>query len=321
MRKISVVLLCAAAIPVTALTGTAHAEEAPDCRDVVIGVGGNGQRYAESKGARTIITDILADKDAEGYRTENVDYTSSVWPTGPYTKDYSVEEGRAELDREIAEYRAECPNGEVTVIGHSLGAEVVETPDAEHTILLGDPRDQQGIYNALPGVFPGASNPGSRDAEAEGAVSVCREFDGICDTAAPWSDPAKFVQGTAGYLMGWHGYSPEEVDQYQGAAPGEYLIDAPKPIEWLPESTPTGIPAAPELSLPEIAPPVPLPSAQDFYPLEQLGQPYTPTPLEEYIPEWVEPVLPQEVLNYVPPAPEQVFVLPPAPEFHIPGLF
>ncbi len=303
--------------PLVFATGTASAD-APDCRPIVIGVGGNGERYADSKGAATVIGEILADQARQGNRVAEAHYTSSVWPTGPWMKDFSVLDGRAALDREIAAYRAECPDGEVTVIGHSLGAEVIDRPDADRTIVLGDPRASNGIYSALPGVFPGAANPGPRDAAADGVVSVCREFDGICDSAAPWSDPAKFVQGIAGFLGGYHGISTDEVNQYKDAEPGEYVIDAPPPIPWLPESTPTGIPEAPPLSLPELPIPAPLPSAEDFYPLEQLGQPYQPTPLAEYIPAWVEPVVPQEVFTFVPPPVEQVFTPPPLPVIELP---
>ncbi|TDP29781.1 cutinase family protein [Nocardia ignorata] len=312
--RLAATLISAATVftlgPLVFATGTASA--APDCRPIVIGVGGNGERYADSKGAATVMGEILADQAAQGNRVVEADYTSSVWPTGPWVKDYSVLDGRAALDREIATYRAECPNGHVTVIGHSLGAEVIDHPAADRTIVLGDPRTSNGIYSALPGVFPGAANPGPRDAAADGVVSVCREFDAICDSPAPWSDPAKFVQGVAGFLGGYHGISTDEVNQYADAEPGEYMIDAPPPIPWLPESTPTGIPEAPAWSLPELPIPAPLPSAEDFYPLEQLGQPYQPTPLAEYVPEWVEPVAPQEVLAYVPP-PLPVIELPPAP--------
>jgi hypothetical protein len=312
IRIVTAAVLCAGAIPIFTLTAAPAAAE-PDCRPLVVGVGGNGQHYADERGARTIVGDILAHEGAQDQRTVNVDYSSSVWPTGPYFKDYSVADGRAETDRVIAEYRAECPDGEVTVVGHSLGAEVVGPQDADNKVVLGDPRKQGGVYDNLPtGIMPGLSNPGVRDEEAEGVVSVCREFDAICDTAAPWEDPAKFAQSWAGYAMGWHGYSPEEVDQYQDAPPGEYMIEAPAPIPWLPESTPTGIPDLPEFSLPPVELPVPLPSTEDVTPILSVGQPYVPTPIEAYVPEYVEAVLPPEVLDFVPP---------PLPEIHIPGVF
>lgn len=294
--SLTAALSVAAAVPLFALAPAASAEE------IVIGVGGNGERFAHEQGSPTVMDGILADQAARGALTRAIDYTSSVWPTGPYLKDYSVREGRDKLNAQIAAERAANPDAEITVVGHSLGAEVVdESVDADKVILLGDPRASNGVYAALPGVYPGAANPGPRDAQAEGVVSVCREFDGICDVAAPWEDPAKFVQGAAGFAMGWHGYSPEEVEQYSDAAPGEYMIEAPAPLPWLPESTPTGIPALPPVSLPEIPLPAPLPSTQDFAPLASVGQPYTPTPIEEFVPEWVEPVLPPEVLNFVPP--------------------
>lgn len=305
IRTFIVAGLCACAIPVFT-SAAANADQPPDCRPLVVGVGGNGQHYAEERGARTIMGDVLAHEGAQGNRTANVEYSSSVWPTGPYFKDYSVADGRAETDRVIADYRAQCPEGEVTVIGHSLGAEVVDRPDADRTVVLGDPRTENGAYANLPtGIVPGLSNPGVRDEEAEGVVSVCREFDAICDTAAPWEDPAKFAQSWAGYAMGWHAYSPEEVDQFEDAPPGEYMIDAPAPIPWLPESTPTGIPDLPEFSLPPVELPVPLPSIEDVTPILSIGAPYTPTPIEAYVPEYVEAVLPPEVLDYVaPPLPQ-----------------
>ena len=278
----------ASVLPLAAM-GPASAQE------IVIGVGGNGERFAHQQGTPTAMDAILADQASRGADTRAIDYTSSVWPTGPYLKDFSAREGRDRLNAQVAADRAANPGAEITVIGHSLGAEVVDTSvDADKVILLGDPRTENGIYSALPGVYPGSANPGPRDAEAEGVVSVCREFDGICDSPAPWSDPAKFVQGVAGYTMGWHDYTPAEVEQYSDAAPGEYLIEAPAPLPWLPESTPTGIPALPPVSLPEIPLDVPLPSAQGT-------PPYTPTPVAAYVPEWVEPVLPQEVLDFVPP--------------------
>jgi hypothetical protein len=326
MRRIAALAASAAMASVPLVLSTSSPAQAqPDCRDIVIGVGGNGERQAHKFEHPTMMDAHMAQAQAEGKRTLSIDYKSSVWPTGAYTKDESVVDGRQKLNQAVAAYRAECPGGKVTVIGHSLGSEVVQgTEGADKTIVYGDPRTSNGIYSALPGVYPGTSNPGVRNAEADGVVSVCREFDAICDSPAPWSDPAKFVQGWAGYFMGWHGYAPNE-----GAdlPPGEHMIEAPAPLPWLPESTPTGIPEAPPLpGIPEWQP-GPIPSLEDVQPVLEVftPQPYKPTPIVEFTPEYIDPILPPEVAAYVPPPIEQIIpplpALPPLPEVHIPGLF
>ncbi|WP_280412556.1 PE-PPE domain-containing protein [Nocardia asiatica] len=289
------------------------ATAAPDCRDIVIGVGGNGQRALEQAGKPTLMADQLAHYAAEGYRVESLDYPSSIWPTGPYTKDESVTEGTATLRERVDAYRAECPGGHVTVVGHSLGAEFADQGGADKVITYGDPRQPGGIYDALPGIYPGTSNPGSNPA-AGNQVRICHEFDAICDSPAPWSDPARFVQGWAGYAMGWHGYAPGEGDDLP---PGDYFIEAPAPLPWLPESTPTGIPAAPYASLPAWQP-GPLPSLQDFDPLVEAvtPEPYHPTPLSDYIPDEIEPYIPAEALAYIPPPPPEI-ALPPLPDMGV----
>lgn len=324
MRKMSALLVCASAVPVTLLLGGNTAQAQPDCRELVIGVGGNGERQAHKFEHPTMMDAHLAQAQLEGKRVQSIDYKSGVWPTSAYTKDESVVDGKQKLDAAVAAYRAECPNGKVTVIGHSLGAEVVEGSSGDRVITYGDPRTSNGIYSALPGVYPGTSNPGTRNAEAEGITSVCREFDAICDSPAPWSDPAKFVQGWVGYFSGYHAYAPGE-----GAdlPPGEHMIDAPPPIPWLPESTPTGIPEAPELPGLPTWEPGPIPSFEDVQPVIEAftPQPYKPTPIVEMTPEYIDPILPPEVAAYVPPPIEQIIpplpALPPLPEVHIPGLF
>jgi len=322
-RRILAASISAATLTITLpiLTGTASA--APDCRDLVIGVGGNGERQAHKLGYATMMDAHVADAAAQGKRTQSIDYKSSVWPTGAYTKDESVADGKAKLNDSIAAYRAECPNGNVTVIGHSLGAEVAQGAPADRVVLYGGPRTSRGIYQAIPGVYPGTSNPGVAE-PAPNTVVVCHDFDAICDSPAPWSDPAKFIQGWAGYAQGWHGYAPNE-----GAhlAPGqEHYIDAPAPIPWLPESTPTGIPAAPELpGIPEWHP-GPIPSFEDVQPIVEAftPQPYRPVPVETYIPEPVKPivtqVLPPEVLSYTPPPIEQIIPPVQLPVIEVPPL-
>ncbi|WP_157115052.1 hypothetical protein [Nocardia niwae] len=287
----------------------APASAAPDCRDIVIGVGGNGERANVEAGRPTVMGAHLAYYAEQGYRVESLDYKSSVWPTGPYTKDESVTDGTAKLRGRVDAYRAECPGGHVTVIGHSLGSEFADQGGADTVITYGDPRRPGGIYDALPGVFPGTSNPGPRPV-GPNEVRVCHEFDAICDSPAPWSDPAKFAQGWAGYFMGWHNYLPGEGDNL---APGDYMIEEPAPLPWLPESSPTGIPAAPYSTLPAWEP-GPLPSLADFDPLVEAvtPQPYTPTPIRDYVPDEIEPYLPAEALAYVPP-PLPEIVLPPLP--------
>jgi hypothetical protein len=284
--------------PLAFSTGAAAASADTTCSDLVIGVGGNGQRSVDERGLPSMMGAHLDAAAADGNRVENIDYKSSVWPTGAYTKDESVADGKAKLEAAIAEYRAECPDGHVTVIGHSLGAEFADESSADTVILYGDPRRVGGVYDALPGVYPGTSNPGPREV-GPNTVDVCHEFDASCDLPAPWVDPAKFAQGIGGYLLGWHAYAPGEAD---GLEPGDHLIDEPAPLPWLPESTPTGLPAAPQFSLPAWEP-GPLPSIEDLYPLIDAftPEPYHPTPLSDYTPEWLDPILPPEIRDFVPP--------------------
>ncbi|WP_068059352.1 cutinase family protein [Nocardia xishanensis] len=294
-------------------TPTATADTEPDCRPLVLGIGGNGQRSAEAVGQPGLMGAQLAHEAAQGKQVESLDYKSSVWPTGPYTKDESVTDGRARATERINQYRQDCPGGHVKVIGHSLGAEFADEVGADEVVTYGDPRRPGGIYDALPGIVPGISSPGPR--EPGGTVTtVCHEFDAICDSPAPWSDPAKFIQGWAGYLSGWHYYAPGEAD---GLPPGDHYVDMPAPLPWLPESTPTGIPEAPHFALPPVEP-GPLPSLMDFNPIIDAvtPDPYVPTPLSVYIPDEVETVLPSEVLTYVPP-PLPEIVLPPLPDLGV----
>ncbi|WP_280357094.1 cutinase family protein [Nocardia otitidiscaviarum] len=282
-----------------AATPLASAE--PDCRPYVLGIGGTGQRAAEQAGQPTMLGDHLA-AYGDGYRTESLDYPSSIWPTGPYTKDESVRDGQAAATAKIDAYRAECPNGNVTVLGHSLGAEVAGNiqDQADHTILYGDPRAEGGIYDALPGIVPGISSPGEREL-GPNTVSVCHEYDVVCDAPAPWVDPVHFGLAVQGYLTGWHGYAPGEAD---GLESGQHLVDMPSPNPALPEHTPTGLPPIEEtLPLPEWMP-GPLPSLADFDDMAAAWAPspvYTPTPVREFVPDFVESALPPEIADFVPP--------------------
>lgn len=286
-----------------ALAPTAAAE--PDCRPLTVGVGGNGEKTAGDAGYTTMMDTHLAAEAAEGRRVVNLDYPASVWPTGSYTTDESVAVGRAELQRTIAAYREECPGGNVKVIGHSLGAQVIDDPSiADEVVLYGDPRRPGGIYDAIPGVFPGTSNPDHREL-APNVTSVCHEFDVVCDAPAPWADPIRFGLGVQGYLTGNHYYAPGEADQY-GA--GDHFEERPSPNPNIPESLPTGLPPidAP-LPLPAWTP-GPIPSLIDVAPLaDAIGKPYEPTPIRAYVPEWAEAALPPEVLDHV-PGPVEAFI-------------
>ncbi|NKY60371.1 cutinase family protein [Nocardia flavorosea] len=281
---------------------------APDCRPVTIGVGGNGQRLVETAGLPNLMSRQLDREATLGRQTVSVDYKSSVWPTGPYTRDESVADGKAILRDTIADYRAACPGGHVKVIGHSLGAEIAgdEAALADEVVVYGDPRTAGGIYDALPGFLPGVSSPGRRENHPN-TTSVCHEFDAACDSPNPLGDPVGFVQGVVGALSGWHSYRPGEADEYPAGE--ETLVQAPTPIPVLPESTPTGLPTEyPAAPIPTWEP-GPLPN---FYGMP----PYEPTPLHEYVPDEVEQYLPAEALAYIPP-PLPALVLPPLPDLGI----
>ncbi|MBF6358181.1 PE-PPE domain-containing protein [Nocardia higoensis] len=312
-RRIAVITT-AAAVGVVWLgpLGLPAAQAEPDCRPLVIGVGGNGEQAAQRAGVHTMMDAHLDQAAAEGNRVESVDYSSSVWPTGPYTKDQSVAEGERVLAAQIANYRAECPGGHVKVIGHSLGAEVAgnQAALADEVVLYGDPRRPGGIYDAIPGVYPGTSNPDHRD-PAPNVTSVCHEYDFVCDSPAPWSDPVRFGLGVQGFLFGWHGYAPNEGADW---GPGDHYVEKPSPNPNIPQNTPTGVPPIVEpLPLPAWEP-GPLPNMMDANPIIDAftPQPYTPTPIRDYTPEWVDPLLPPQVLDFVPPP---LPALPPLPTF------
>lgn len=288
----------------------ASAEPAPvpDCRPITIGVGGNGQRMVETAGVPNLMSRQLDHEAAQGRQTVSLDYKSSVWPTGPYTKDESVTDGTALLRDTIADYRVSCPGGHVRVIGHSLGAEIAgnEAALADEVFVYGDPRAAGGIYDALPGFVPGVSSPGRRE-NAPNVTSVCHEFDAACDSPSPFGDPIGFVQGIAGALSGWHNYQPGEAEQYPAGA--ETVVDLPAPIPVLPESSPTGLPTAyPADPIPTWEP-GPLPNLYGL-------PPYEPTSVRDYVPDEVEPYLPAEALSFVPP-PLPAIVLPPLPDLGV----
>ncbi|SLG33771.1 PE-PPE domain [Mycobacteroides abscessus subsp. abscessus] len=317
MSRRTTAAACAASLvfwlgPLGFAAPTAVAE--PDCRPLVIGVGGNGEQAAQAAGAHTMMDAHLDQAAAEGARVESLDYTSSVWPTGPYTKDQSVAEGEQALAARIGAYRQECPGGHVKVIGHSLGAEVAgnQAHLADEVVVYGDPRRPGGIYDAIPGIYPGTSNPDHREV-APNVTSVCHEYDFVCDSPAPWSDPVRFGLGVQGFLTGWHGYAPGEG---QDLGPGDHFVEMPSPNPTIPQNTPTGLPPIEEpLPLPTWEP-GPLPSIQDVNPIIDAftPEPYAPTPIRDYVPEWVEPVLPPEVLDHVPgPIESYIPVLPALP--------
>lgn len=260
---------------------------------VVIGVAGNQERAEHLSGQQTEVDPMLALHRQRGDTTIAIDYKSSVWPDGPYTHDESITDGEQNLNAVLDQ----VPAGSYTVIlGHSLGSPISQSAAARvnKVITYGDPGMSTGIYGALPGIYPGTSSPGAY-APAPNQVRICNQYDGICDTRAPWSDPAYFVQSVAGYLTGRHtSYTPGEGENLK---PGEYTIPAPPPIPQLPASTPTGLPAAKPTPLPKWEP-GPLPN---FAP-----GPYQPTPVRDYVPAPVQKYIPKPVLDYTPPPVEQI---------------
>lgn len=214
-------------------------EPEEDCRPYLLGIGGVGQRDAEEhgQGEDTFIGKVL-ERFAATARTHSLDYPSSVWPWGAYTKDQSVGEGRTAAIAAINDYRAQCPDGKVVIIAHSLGAEIAGdiAPHADHVVLFGDPRAPGGIYAAFTGIFPGISGPGPRRL-GPNTVSVCNEYSLICDAPAPWVDPIHFGLSVAGFLSGRHSYD-YNVDAALGLTPGQYFIQRRNPIPVLPEHTP-----------------------------------------------------------------------------------
>lgn len=207
----------------------AHADA--DCRPYAIVIDGQGSRYSAQAGLPRVLDSHAAEYAAMGYRVERLDYMSTVWPIGQYSKDESVADGTLKVVDKVARYRAECASGRVTLIGHSMGAEIAGDLQylADETRLYGDPRRPGGgVETVLPDVVPGISARGPREL-GPNTTETCNQFDVICDASG---DPLHLVQGVIGYLTGRHAYAPNDLP------PGDHFEPGLPPIPFLPGQLP-----------------------------------------------------------------------------------
>lgn len=192
------------AVGISMLSHPAPANADPDCRPLVIGVGGLGESWAMPP---TMMDAQLWGEAAQGNRTIKVPYSSLPWLQ-------SVDEGRAADGLIIANYRAECPGGHIKQIGHSEGALVAEGMPADETVLEGNPHD--GILAAVLPPAPVSPN----------TTKICHPLDIVCHP-----DIGMFVVQIPQYLTpgGAHTYAPNEASEpVVASAP---LVYTPTPID------------------------------------------------------------------------------------------
>jgi hypothetical protein len=217
----------------------------------------------------------------------------------------------------VQQYYQDCPDGHVTLIGHSQSAEAMgdvgqqlqAEGDTHGTtvVLFSDPaHPQQGFLTTFPFDLPGISMGERKGTDLPDTTRVCHYYDIVCNSH-PLGDPLLTLQAFVGYLVrGDHGYAPGEADDNVGDS-----TDAPTPeppIAFLPGSAPTGLQDAPAVDVFPVWEPgtLPTPIPNGF------SSTYVPTPVADYVPDAVKQFVPQQVLDFVPG---------PLTEVHIPGLF
>lgn len=221
--------------------------------------------------------------------------------------DRSVAEGVGKVNQTVNAYRAACgPNAPVTLTGYSLGAAVVDdacsampTHDLS-CVAYGNPRRPDngsghgGAMVMLPSFIPGFTHGESKRTDDTPIVDPCKANDIICN-APQLVDIVGTVNGAVGYLVGDHDYT--------GVLPNSGLVEqAPQ------------IPGADLIPAPLVPDAVYDPVVDvvgDVMEIIPVPEPYVETRVAEYVPDFAEPVIPAEVLNFVPPP------LPPMPVFDV----
>lgn len=174
-----------------------------------------------------------------------VRYSASIAPIGGVPGDVSRREGEHNLDVAARAFRTRCPDSEIRVVGHSMGALVAGNVrdkwqhdpvmrDRTAFTLISDPRAPRGIMSMIPSVVPGLTMQGPRPQSSIATSSVCRTSDAICDLGNPLVDPGHAINAVWGYANGDHGY--DQVDH----APGRHMVPErvhavpDTPIAWQP---------------------------------------------------------------------------------------
>jgi dienelactone hydrolase len=213
------------------------------------------------------------------------------YPADVIRSDMSVAAGVRGTANAVARVRRDCPGAAVHVAGYSLGAWVAgdycNTDPSVSCTLVADPRRPGGLASYLPDL-PGITLGGARPA-AGNINSVCGEYDIIC--SAPANDPVRLAASALGYAAGiigrsTHGYAPVVEPA------GDVVVSQPSPIPFTDE-----VPALP------FQVPAPRDVVQPWVPERSMvaGGGYVPVPVEQFLPDVVNSLLPAEVRGWVPP--------------------
>lgn len=253
--------------------GAAHAGEAscPDSKEFAVGGVGDplGLFVPGTDDARGIV------------------YPASLAPVGPVSGDVSSVSGELALESTVRMYRLRCPDTAIHITGFSFGALVAGNVRDRWTYdpimrenmsftLVSDPRADEGAMTRLPSVIPGFTHRGKRPPSTIPTSSVCRnDSDFICYTGNPLLQPFQLINGVLGYLLGDHGYRKSEVTH----DPGEHVVPGTTRV---PAPTVPRVDDAPALAA----------DAGRLLPRARLSlTEYIPTPLCDYLPSTLAPML------------------------------
>ncbi|MFT4201359.1 cutinase family protein [Gordonia sp. (in: high G+C Gram-positive bacteria)] len=246
-RATAVAAIAAAVALCASFLSTPPAHAACAANGAVIFVPGTGDTSGSAYAG------LVAKAKEEGKDVIQVQYPTTLWPTGPMGYDHDADLGRQATINAISDYQSQCksedgtmPNIEVT--GYSQGARVAgdvlsdigngRLPGISKENITGtlfsDPRQERisgfagrGIEMTLFGVIPGLTMSGRRDG-GFGDIPVntlCEQGDPICYLADPVKDPLGAIDGLLGYFVkhtdypqfGWiNSLKPEDWENING---------------------------------------------------------------------------------------------------------
>jgi hypothetical protein len=234
MRAAPAVLSAAVLLATLSACEDTIAYASPSCPNLMTfavgGVGDEDARYVPGVGIGAVT---------------RVHYSASIAPIGSVPGDVSRREGERNLDAAARAFRTRCPDSDIRIVGHSMGALVAGNVrdkwerdpvmrDRTAFTLVSDPRAPRGIMSMIPSIVPGLTMQGPRPQSSIATSSVCRTSDAICDLGNPLQDPGHAINSLIGYARGDHGY--DQVDH----APGRHMVPArvrvvpDTPIAWQP---------------------------------------------------------------------------------------
>ena len=230
-------LACAGMVTLTATAASASG----DCRPAVFETDGYGHG-ADLANFAHLNANFPADWQAIPIR-----YQDGVFPIkDPHPLKFAVQ---IAVDQELAavrDFHARCPGAHITILGYSEGAAVggdvlqklSETneigADQINGVLYGDPKrpfsysgiggTAGGIETNLPTILPGVTMAGPHHFGDIPVAEVCKENDGICNSANLFTNALAVANGIKGYFNGDHGY---DFDPWRDSAPGNTFIHQP----------------------------------------------------------------------------------------------